>query len=131
MRIVESPKLFCPPGTCFLEQTHSLPARAATLPAEENSTALSTPGSASISVLFKVVAAGPAGSVDRGIPMGKYICVLMLCGGTIATIATSACTQGIPPVYITQWGSCGSGPGQFNNPRGIGIAPDGHVFVAD
>jgi DNA-binding beta-propeller fold protein YncE len=34
-------------------------------------------------------------------------------------------------VYEGQWGSEGSGEGQFNTPRGIAVAPNGNVYVAD
>jgi DNA-binding beta-propeller fold protein YncE len=33
--------------------------------------------------------------------------------------------------YITQFGSAGLDPGQFDEPVGIAIGPDGTVFVAD
>ena len=33
--------------------------------------------------------------------------------------------------FLGQWGSCGSGDGQFNWPAGVAVAPDGTVYVAD
>jgi len=32
---------------------------------------------------------------------------------------------------VTEWGSRGTGPGQFNNAHGIAIGADGNVYVAD
>jgi tripartite motif-containing protein 71 len=36
-----------------------------------------------------------------------------------------------PPTYITQWGSQGSGDGQFLYPVGIAVDASGNVYVAD
>lgn len=33
--------------------------------------------------------------------------------------------------YISSFGSEGTGPGEFNNPSGIGVGPDGTVYVVD
>jgi len=33
--------------------------------------------------------------------------------------------------YIGLWGGSGSGPGQFNQPQGIAVAPNGNVYVSD
>ena len=34
-------------------------------------------------------------------------------------------------VFVTKWGSEGSGDGQFNDPHGIAVDADGYVYVAD
>jgi peptidylamidoglycolate lyase len=33
--------------------------------------------------------------------------------------------------FLFEWGSFGEGPGQFRNPHGITIGPDGNLFVSD
>ncbi|HMQ24498.1 MAG TPA: choice-of-anchor Q domain-containing protein, partial [Acidimicrobiales bacterium] len=36
-----------------------------------------------------------------------------------------------PPVYVTQWGTGGTGDGQFNDPMAVAAAPSGNVYVGD
>jgi tripartite motif-containing protein 71 len=38
---------------------------------------------------------------------------------------------GLEPTYLGSVGSTGSGPGQFEHPTAVGVAPDGHVWVVD
>jgi len=33
--------------------------------------------------------------------------------------------------FITKWGTSGTGEGQFDEPIGIAVAPNGNVYVAD
>jgi streptogramin lyase len=34
-------------------------------------------------------------------------------------------------LFVSQWGSIGSAPGQFNNPGRVAVDPSGNVYVAD
>jgi DNA-binding beta-propeller fold protein YncE len=47
----------------------------------------------------------------------------------VALTPSSALAQA--PTYLAQWGSLGSGPGQFNQPHGIAVDASGFVYVAD
>jgi len=49
--------------------------------------------------------------------------------GFAVTLPASVGAQ--PPAYITQWGSQGSGDGQFSYPSGIATDAAGNVYVAD
>jgi DNA-binding beta-propeller fold protein YncE len=35
------------------------------------------------------------------------------------------------PPYLTQWGTYGTGDGQFNTPEGVAVDGGGNVYVAD
>jgi tripartite motif-containing protein 71 len=45
---------------------------------------------------------------------------------TTTTTTTLACG-----IFVTKWGSFGSGDGQFNTPEGVAVDGSGNVFVAD
>jgi glucose/arabinose dehydrogenase len=34
-------------------------------------------------------------------------------------------------VYVSKWGMYGTSDGEFDNPGGVEVAPDGSVYVAD
>src|SRR5436309_13340757 len=42
-----------------------------------------------------------------------------------------ATVEAQPPVYLTQWGSEGSGDGQFSFPRGVATDGAGNIYVYD
>ena len=53
-----------------------------------------------------------------------------------ATLAVSTpipvgATESPPPTYLLQWGSLGTGNGQFDGPRGVAVHGAGNVYVAD
>ncbi len=54
-----------------------------------------------------------------------FLAAITLITVVFATAAFSDWTYG------GQWGSLGSGNGQFNAPHGAACAPDGNIFVAD
>ncbi len=58
----------------------------------------------------------------------RRILTLALLGFT-ATFPGAAGAQ--PPVYLLQWGSNGSGNGQFISPVGVATDASGNVYVVD
>jgi sugar lactone lactonase YvrE len=58
-----------------------------------------------------------------------WTCACLLALLSSATLPVPATAQA--PAYITQWGTFGSGPGQFANPYDVEVDASGNVFVAD
>ncbi len=49
----------------------------------------------------------------------------------LVTLSSGARADLAPPVYVGQWGTPGSGPGQFLGPMGIAVDGLGNVYVGD
>ena len=51
----------------------------------------------------------------------------------VLTLLLAAPTREVlaAPVFVSQWGSLGTGAGRFNRPHTIAVGPDGSVFVGD
>jgi tripartite motif-containing protein 71 len=49
----------------------------------------------------------------------------------VADTTTALRSSTATATYLTQWGSYGSGNGQFENPQGIAVDSSNNVYVAD
>ena len=49
----------------------------------------------------------------------------------LAAMLLPASARSQPPPYLTQWGSGGTGNGQFAQPYGVAVNVSGDVYVAD
>jgi sugar lactone lactonase YvrE len=54
----------------------------------------------------------------------------ILAGALAAAVLSPGLSGAQAPIYVGQWGSYGTGPGQFRNPRGIAL-DHGYVYVVD
>ncbi len=60
------------------------------------------------------------------------ILVLALMASTLAVAAGSGPAAALsPPSYVSQWGTIGSGDGQFHGPFAVAVDPEGNVYVVD
>ena len=57
-------------------------------------------------------------------------CVMIPLVVICALLPAAAWSQS-PPAFCTQWGSYGTGPGQFNNPYGVAVDASGNVYVVE
>ncbi len=57
----------------------------------------------------------------------RLFALMLLVAASLAAAPPAFADYGV----LRQFGSPGSAPGQFNNPLGISVGPDGHAFVAD
>lgn len=55
--------------------------------------------------------------------------VLVAAGAALTFAATAHAV--VTPVFFYKWGTAGGGPGQFNFPTGVAVAPSGDVYVVD
>lgn len=51
--------------------------------------------------------------------------------GMLAVLACRLAAAEPAPFFLLSWGAPGTGPGQFNLPTGLALAPSGKVYVAD
>ena len=49
----------------------------------------------------------------------------------MALVGVSAAPAGAQVTFVSSWGSQGTGPGQFNQPRSVATDSAGNVYVAD
>ena len=50
---------------------------------------------------------------------------------TVEPTPTPTPAAGSSAVFISKWGTQGTGDGQFRDPEGVAVASDGSVYVAD
>lgn len=74
----------------------------------------------------RCAAVGPRPLLEAGMVAKQFVYV---CAGLLCLSASTAYAQ--PPAYITQWGTEGSGNGQFELPNGVAVDASGNVYVAD
>jgi DNA-binding beta-propeller fold protein YncE len=78
----------------------------------------------------------PSGSLLRSWQAGYAFCVAIAPNGNVyatEAVGDDECVRYYTPTgsRLGSWGSYGSGPGQFDQPYGVDVGPDGTVYVAD
>ena len=68
------------------------------------------------------------GLAERPTPAAKVV-VATPTPTVKVVVATPA--AGSSAAFVSQWGTYGTGDGQFSYPKGVAVAPDGSVYVAD
>jgi len=61
----------------------------------------------------------------------KHCSLVALLAVVLAGVLIPAVVGAQAPTYITQWGTPGSGNGQFNNIGGVAVGGSGNVYVSD
>lgn len=49
----------------------------------------------------------------------------------LSLVALSSAPAEPPPVFLTQWGTTGTGNGQFDHPTDLAVHASNHIYVAD
>ena len=62
-------------------------------------------------------------------PRTRFLAITIALLGFLSVRPATVTAQ--PPAYLLQWGSAGSGPGQFNVPYAIAVDAEGYVYVTD
>ena len=70
-------------------------------------------------------------SPRRAVPRNPLRFLASLIAVAALTASTGAAPASAAVTYVTQWGSGGSGEGQFGGPVGLAASPSGAVFVSD
>jgi DNA-binding beta-propeller fold protein YncE len=61
--------------------------------------------------------------------MHKARAFVIVCAGLLCLLPPAASAQ--TPTYLYQWGTSGTGNGQFDQPTGVAVDASGHVYVVD
>jgi hypothetical protein len=63
--------------------------------------------------------------------MHKRFLAALAVTSVLAGVLPSASSSAQPLAYLTQWGTPGSGDGQFCSPIGVAVGGSGSIYVAD